>query len=421
MEGKRKLSGCFLITLSILLISSCSTQLQETATCRIKICCTGLVSRAMDPQEELISDVSIMIFDETGMAEECIWIPQAQEHIEVTLVKGKRYHVRACANFGYQVYADRLNELDEVRYHMAYPDEYREGIPMCAEENDVIISEDALILLTFKRLMAKISIRIDRSKLSDDIEMDVRSVRIGNCPKSVKVFGESCISGSDQCFTSGFSRTDYQTDILNRSDIDGKSGRVSLYMLENMQGKFPDTITSDTEKVFDKDDPRSEQCSYIEMEMDYHSSRYASTTPLIYRFYLGENMNNLDVERNCHYDITVCPENDGLSDDGWRVDKSGLEETGEVYFKAYPQDYIRGNIGDKIHIWCEFSPANTSFDVGLEYMEDDKAEGIYDYELDPDGHGATLTLTGPGRGLIYMEAGAPIDDAALFVIEVNKP
>lgn len=402
-------------------LPSCSTQLVETATCRIEISCDGLKTKAYDPDEELISDVSIMIFDENCMAEECIWVPQFKEFIEVTLVKGKRYHVRACANFGYQVYADRMDELDEIRYHMAYPDEYREGIPMCADEDGVIISDDAVLQLNFKRLMAKISVRMDRSRLSEDVEMYVRSVRIGNCPKSVKVFGKSSISGRDQCFTSGFSRDDYQTDLLNRSDIEGKSGKVSLYMLENMQGRFPAEITSDEEKTFDKDDPRREQCSYIELEMEYLSARYSSTSPLIYRFYLGEERNCLNVERNCHYNITVCPEDDGLSDDGWRIDKSGLEETGEVYFRAYPQSYIRGNIGDKIHIWCEFSPHNTPFDVGVQYMKDDKAEGIYDYELDPDGHGATLTLTGPGQGLIYMEAGEPINDAALFVIEVNKP
>lgn len=402
-------------------LPSCSTQLEETATCRIEICCDGLKTRTYDPDEELISDVSIMIFDENCMAEECIWVPQFKEFIEVTLVKGKRYHVRACANFGYQVYADRMDELDEIRYHMAYPDEYREGIPMCADEDGVIISDDAVLQLNFKRLMAKISVRMDRSRLSEDVEMYVRSVRIGNCPKSVKVFGKSSISGRDQCFTSGFSRDDYQTDLLNRSDIEGKSGKVSLYMLENMQGRFPAEITSDEEKTFDKDDPRREQCSYIELEMEYLSARYFSTSPLIYRFYLGEERNCLNVERNCHYNINVCPEDDGLSDDGWRIDKSGLEETGEVYFRAYPQSYIRGNIGDKIHIWCEFSPHNTPFDVGVQYMKDDKAEGIYDYELDPDGHGATLTLTGPGQGLIYMEAGEPINDAALFVIEVNKP
>ena len=46
---------------------------------------------------------------------------------------------------------------------------------------------------------------------------------------------------------------------------------------------------------------------------------------------------------------------------------------------------------------------------------------FYDYEIDEDGRGAVLTLTGPGCGLIYMEAGDPINDAALFIIEVNLP
>jgi hypothetical protein len=54
-------------------------------------------------------------------------------------------------------------------------------------------------------------------------------------------------------------------------------------------------------------------------------------------------------------------------------------------------------------------------------MMDDKEAGIYDYVIDEDGHGATLTFTGPGRGLIYMEAGEPVNEAALWIIEVNQP
>ena len=54
-------------------------------------------------------------------------------------------------------------------------------------------------------------------------------------------------------------------------------------------------------------------------------------------------------------------------------------------------------------------------------MMDDKKEGIYDFEIDEDGHGAVLTLTGPGRGLIYMEAGEPVNEAAMWIIEVNLP
>ena len=107
--------------------------------------------------------------------------------------------------------------------------------------------------------------------------------------------------------------------------------------------------------------------------------------------------------------------------DGWRVDKSGLLPAGPSSFRAYPSSYIRGDIGDRIHIWCEFTPAYAPFNAGTEYMEDDKAKGIYSYTLDEDGHGAVLELTGPGRGLIYMEAGPPVNESALFIIEVNLP
>ena len=263
---------------------------------------------------------------------------------------------------------------------------------------------------------------MDRSRLDRDVEMNVRSARIGNCPRYAKPFTASKIEDNDDTFPTGYLLNDIQTAELNYNIGEGLSSEVSLYMLENMQGPADGNITHDSEKVFEQEDKRSEVCSYIEMEIEYLSPEKArGEKGLIYRFYLGEDRNSFDVERNTHYHITVTPENNGLNDDGWRVDKSGLKDLGPAYLKAYPSDYIRGDIGDQVHIWCEFSPASAPFDVGISYMEDDKAEGIYDYRIDTDGHGATLTLTGPGRGLIYMEAGEPVNDAALFIIEVNQP
>ena len=210
---------------------------------------------------------------------------------------------------------------------------------------------------------------------------------------------------------------------LNELRNDGLSGEVSLYMFENMQGRFDEEdLSEDSDKTFAENDPRRERCSYIEIEMEYMSDKaFSMDGYLKYRFYLGEDRNSLDVERNCHYHITVCPEDDGLKEDGWRVDKNSIYSLEPVSFKAYPSSYIRGDIGDSIHLWCEFTPEYAPFDVGLSYMEEDKAAGIYDFIIDEDGHGATLKLTGPGRGLIYMEAGAPVNDAALFIIEVNLP
>ena len=379
-------------------------------------------TKALDPDETRLTDVNILVFDQDGHAEECIWIPDAGETATIHLIKGNTYSIRACANFGYRVYADHIDELKEISYYMAYPDEYRDGIPMFASIDYFTAGEAASIKLPFQRLMAKISLKMDRSRLSDDVSMNVLAARIGNCPKSVNICGPSRITSHDQCFAAGFSRGEFETVPLNVSGPDMVSGEVSLYMLENMQGEMTPAIADDQEKVFPTGDPRREICSYVELELEYTSkTQYSYHKNLIYRFYLGDSINNLDVERNCHYSITVRPENDGLSGDGWRVDKSGIVEDGPVSFASYPAGYIRGDIGDKVHIWCEISPLRTPFDVGLEYMEDDKAAGIYDYEIDADGHGATLTLTGPGVGLIYMEAGDPINDAALFIIEVNLP
>ena len=362
-----------------------------------------------------------MVFDEKGDAEDCLWLENGQTVCSLRLVENKRYFFCACANFGYQIYADHIDDLQEIQYRMAYPDEYKEGVPMYAEE-EIMISGDCAIDIDLHRLMAKISLRMNRSMLDSEIEMLVRSVRIGNCPRYVTPFKDSRNEKADDSFPAGFYLDDLQTYALNTAAGDGLSDAASLYMFENIQGRADKYLSYDSEKILDKDDIRSHLCSYIEMEIEYLSAEKVSGEKgLIYRFYLGEDRNSFDIRRNTHYHITITPEKDGLSEDSWRVDKSGLEDIQAPYFRAYPSDYIQGDIGDRIHIWCEFSPVSAPFDVGISYMEDDKAKGIYDYEIDTDGHGATLTLTGPGRGLIYMEAGEPVNDAALFVIEVNQP
>lgn len=421
MERKGRLRNNILKLASYAaMICGCS-KAPEQAMIRINFHEADVPVRSMSPDEEKITDISLMIFDESGHAEDCIWLTRGSRTCTTDLVIDKKYTFCACANFGYQIYAGHIEELQDIRYHLAYPDEYREGIPMAAVK-EVLITEECIVDIDLQRLMAKISLRMDRSRLDRDVEMNVRSARIGNCPRYAKPFTASKIEDNDDTFPTGYLLNDIQTAELNYNIGEGLSSEVSLYMLENMQGPADGNITHDSEKVFEQKDKRSEVCSYIEMEIEYLSPEKASGEKgLIYRFYLGEDRNSFDVERNTHYHITVTPENDGLNDDGWRVDKSGLKDRGPAYLRAYPSDYIRGDIGDQVHIWCEFSPASAPFDVGISYMEDDKAEGIYDYRIDTDGHGATLTLTGPGRGLIYMEAGEPVNDAALFIIEVNQP
>lgn len=397
---------------------------EDTAELRITIGSSAFfITKADMPDQNKISDINILIFDANGTLERKAYVDSGQRAYEVLLLKGMKYTIYVCANFGYPVSAVNLEEVSQMEFHLAYPDEYREGIPMAATVTDILITEDTDIEVELERLMAQVSLKMDRSRLSDGVRMDVISVRIGNCPKKVRPFATSRAVSEDDCFRVGFNHDDIRCSPLNSCGLDGISEEISLYMLENMQGRFSDKdLTADQEKVFREHDPRKEICSYIEMEMEYSYGDSASVNkPLIYRFYLGEDRNSLNVERNCHYHITVTPEDDGLKGDGWRVDKTGISYVGIPSLEQYPGDYIVGNIGDVIHIGCHLTPSYVPFDIGLDYLEADRTEGIYEYEIDKDGHGVTLTLTGPGRGLIYMEAGDPINDAALFLIEVNLP
>lgn len=361
--------------------------------------------RSIDPEENKLSDINLFVFDEYGRLEKNIWINSGNtQRCDLALTSGKRYRFTACVNFGYEVNVSKASELEHLKFYLAYPDEYKSGIPMYADTGYIMVNEGLQVQLKLIRLMSKISIRLDRSRLSEDVELSIAAIRIGNCPRYVSVFKESRIQSTDDCFPLGFSKSGEQCSALNKMYSNGLSLPVSVYMLENVHGGSQSSH------------------SYIELDIDYISDDLVSMDGhLKYRFYIGENGKEPEVERNCHYRITVCPENDGLNDDGWMVDKDALASTLPPTFSYFPDSYIRGNIGDKIHIGCRFTPANAPFDVGLEYMENDRKEGIYDYVIDEDGHGATLTLTGPGSGLIYMSAGPPVNESALWFIEVNQP
>ena len=417
--GRERQLLCGILTV-FMLFPSCAIDNRE-AEISILIGETALKTKSRLPDEEKISDVGILIYDVYGRLEHSSY-HTGQNVFQAKLLKGERYEIRAFVNFGYKITAQHIEELEDLQFHLAYPDEYKNGIPMVAA-TDVVINGDSQIVLEPVRLMSRISLKMDRSKLSEDVRMDVSSVRIGNCPKKVKVFGNSRAESEDDCFTAGYSHSGSECSALNTEDSKRMSDEVSLYMMENMQGRFSENgIESDEDKIFEDYDKRQKICSYVEISLEYSSPAWTSMTgPLIYRFYLGEDRNSLDVERNCHYHITVSPEDDGLKENSWRVDKTGLQYTGETSLVKYPSGYINGNIGDRIHLGCIVTPSHAPFDIGREYLEDDKAEGIYDYEIDTDGHGVTLQLTGPGTGLIYMEAGDPINEAALFIIEVNLP
>lgn len=355
-----------------------------------------VTTKSADPDESLLSDVNIVIADESGKIERVDYFGNVVEgKCRVKLVGGRKYSLYVCGNFGYRLPIKNMNQLETLCCFLAYPDDYRKGIPMSGHAYDVEAGADISIELT--RLMSKILLRMDRSRLDADVDIKVTSVKIGNCPKICPVFSEEFnfrpAPDEDWFFASGFSRKDEECSPLNIGNK-GRSGAVVLYMFENYE-------------------PGS---SWIELDMDYRSSTlFSGDGGLKYRFRpSGENSR---IERNCCYNVTVRPAGDGLSKEGWSIDKDNLSQN--TRFSMKPDGYMEVDVGDRINVRCDFYPETAPFEINRDNLENDRETGIYKYTIDKDGHGVTLDITGYGVGMVYMEAGPPINDAGLLYIHVR--
>ena len=87
--------------------------------------------------------------------------------------------------------------------------------------------------------------------------------------------------------------------------------------------------------------------------------------------------------------------------------------------KIFPGNFIRCKKGDTVEIACSYFPPTAAFDIGIEELEYDKNRGIYDYAIGKDGSSVTLYTKERGSGLLYMEAGYPINYSELIVLVID--
>ncbi len=380
-------------------------------------------TRSESPDEELVSDLNVFIFNEHGLMDERVYVRSGEllqnsdgdYCCEVKLLHNCRYSVYVCANMGFEVKCNSLEELMAYRFYMAYPDDYRIGVPMSGIHEEFEYTGQSDVLVYLRRAMAKISISIDRSALDGDVTFLVKSLVVGNCPKSVLMFNENVVMGSDDCYIVGFRRSESGVEMLNRSVTGMVSGEVSLYMLENIQGSPLGDITDYADKVFPEMDAHRDQCSYVELSADYHSDYYESNSydGLIYRFYLGDSPSDFNVERNCHYHVCLRPEGTGLDGGEWLVDKSGLEYCGPTSLIMNPCGYMYAIVGQTVDFRVTTIPEETELEWDIEEFEDSQNDGFYTYSIDEDGRGATFTFKKFGSVPIYVEAGPPVNEAEM--------
>lgn len=382
-------------------------------------------TRSALPDEQLVSDVNLLIYNAEGLLEERKYWPARQFavsdgaiQLRTNLLTEVPYDIFVAANVGYALPALSREAVESYRYYMAYPDEYSRGMPMSGRVDGCITGGEAEVRIPLVRTMARIDLILDRTKLDSDVTFQVTSVVVGNGPSSVKLFGDSRAESATQVFAGGFSLDGRQVQALNIDQSPGISGSVSLYLPENLQGDLLDA-DDERDKVF-SEGQYDKVCSYLEIRGSYHSnSRHTHAgESLVYRFYLGDGPGNFDIYRNTAYKVTVHLEGTGLGEDSWRVDKSRIVQ--ETRFNLHPAAYNECRSGEDFHLWCEVYPADVDFEIEpVAWDDDENIHDVYAYEVDQDGHGLMIHALKGGTALVYFKAGPPVDRDTLALLVID--
>lgn len=296
--------------LIVVLVAACS-RVEEPlgGEVSISLLSPGAHTRSGDPDDNLVSDYNILVYNSFGLLEASVYVPRREYRGEVPslkarLLKDSPYMIFAAANLGYELKFGSSQEALEYRFHLAYPDEFEAGIPMAAYVPLAVAGADGKLEVPLERLVSRVDLRVDRRSLNEDVSLRITSARVCNSPSSVLLFGDSTVDQWGSLFGEGYLKTGSGIYPLNHDTLDGISGTVWLYLLENLSGGLVQ--------------------SYIEVKADYFSSS-CHTRPgesLIFRFHVSEGR---DACRNTCYPIIIKPSATGLDcPDGWRLDKSAL-------------------------------------------------------------------------------------------------
>ena len=168
MDRKRRIPGYLLAILTCITgcVKSEDLIYEEERKVSISIQCPSFRTKAEIPLEEKINDINLIIFED-GTAETIYWDenPDTEDEIkfETSFIKGRSYSIFAMANIGKKLEIREIKEIDDLSAEVGDEGFGMSGLPMSAYLEDIPESKWGEISMELVRMVAKVSICMDRS------------------------------------------------------------------------------------------------------------------------------------------------------------------------------------------------------------------------------------------------------------------
>jgi len=277
-----------------------------------------------DGGDSMVNDIQLVITQGDDDALYDVVYSDINKALSFKAVKGQKYKIWAAANMGGQINVRSITDFTAQR-KVDFSTIDKNGVPMFS--NGYIEytagTDDPSIDIELCRMLARVDISIDRSRLAHFGNFTVKNVRIYNAINSFTPF-ESNIMQKRQGVI------DYGFDYASADDLAAINGgeTISLYAFENMQGTILQGNTDPWKKVPGNIAGAADYCSYLELECSC-SGQGLSSESVQYRLYLGRNSyDNFDVCRNTVYSLVIQPSEDEIfgKRGSWKVSSTGWSD-----------------------------------------------------------------------------------------------
>ncbi len=352
--------------------------------------------------ESLIEDMNLFIFNPDKLLLYSKYFHNDSISFEdVLLFTNMKYTIYAVANWGEELDCTTVQELESLVFKgedMAVLQNGKGGRLLSGKLENVNLSVGAPLDMGLSRLLGKIRLVCDFSRVNSNTKLTVKKVSLKNVPVEGALF-----------------KTNVATQVVGGGTLQGgelsgiSTQGVEFYMFENVQGEVA-SGNGNKGKANLLDEHRRSVSSYIEMECDLVSKAKKGT--IIYRFYLGTDT-DCNVYRNVQQNVCVCFVGDvSQLENSISVDNSALLDR-VTQLWVYPAliSYAPGNIGAVHQCGVDVIP-ETAYDKSVLWYTSNKKVATVDQT-------GLITTKGVGRCEIWVVSNENTSVRERVIVIVN--